>query len=750
MDHERLWISKTELKGFAIQKILRLAIRFTFFAIILLITGAARWNNVGPGGGGSITSMLASRHDSERFYVGCDVGGFYRSDDGGQSYSIYNKGLEEYFVESIAEHPSNPNILYIGGKTGVYKSYDGGRSWTWKRKGFPQLKKHAFSALVSRVVFDPFNPEIVYAAIGQPGKERSGQGAIYRSADGGENWKQIVQPGQFEKDLPIYDLSINHRDSRKMLITTPKGIFFSEDSGATWVESNRGLPSHRRTLRLAQSSIDPEVVYVSLKGKAGETPWQAGIYRSENGGRDWQSRTQGLSKKTGKLGTSDMMCSWTDRLVVHPLNPDIVYAGGATWWDATVYKTIDGGIHWKPIIQYGEKGNAKKSWLSFWEHNVKSLTISKKNPDILYIGTPGVIYRTSNGGETWQQRYTLDSKDGLIRGSGLETTCLHTIALHPRIKGKVYFGFYDIGLLISEDYGATFRRCMQGVPKEFGIDNSCMTIAFAGDDSDLVWAGFGQWHPHSNHGKICESNDGGLTWRALAGLPDARPRNLLYYSDPLGGTSLLVYVAEGKGIFRSNDKGVVWVPSNNGLPADRIRCIAQDMTQPGVFYAGATCTKEESASIFRSINFCFSWQRIKTQNYQLGNLSSLAVNSGNVYVTTRSSKVGKRFVKGGVFHYREGIKGLSRVYTNRFCGALTIHPHDPDTVLVALNDHPYHDRSAGSGVIMSSDGGRTWQSLVDESLSNKRVNVIVFDTVTPNRLWLGTGGNAAFTGQIMD
>ncbi len=728
------------------------AICVTFFFIILCMValppvGAISWENIGPGGGGRITCLLASRHDCNRFFAGCDVGGFYRSDDGGQSYSIHNKGLEDYFISSIVEHPVDPNILYIGCKSGVYKSTNGGRSWKWKRKGFPPIRNYTYSSTVSKVVLDPLNPEIIYAAIGQPNRQKSGQGSIYRSTDGGDRWKQIVSLGQLEKDLPINDLAIHPSDPQVMLITSPKGVFLSEDGGKTWVASNKGLPHHLRTLKLALSPTNPNIVYVSLRGKAGETPWQAGVYRSDDGGRTWHPRTQGLDKRTGKPRTSDMQCSWTEQLIVHPQNPDIVYMGGATWWDGELYKTVNGGMHWERTFEFGKTGNAKKGWINFWGSKITALAISKKNSDILYVCATGRIYRSSDGGETWQQRYTQERKDGLISGTGLEVTCLHTIALHPRIHGRVYFGFYDIGLLISDDSGDTFRRCIQGVPTKFNINNSCTTIAFA-DDDNHIWAGFGNWNWRSNHGTVCESIDGGHTWRTLNGVPDARPRDLLHYSEPLNNINRLIYIAEGKGVFRSNDGGVTWEPSNHGLPPERVCCLAQDTARRGVYYAGAACTEEMPVSIFRSMDFCASWQRVDTCKIKLGKLSDLVANAGHIYVSTRHYKRGKHFMAGGVFHYSEQTKNWQRIYTNRFCGALAVDPHNSAVIFVALNDHPYHDRSAGGGVIMSRNSGLTWHSLDDESLTNKRIYSITFDPAESGRLWLGTGGNAAFTGLI--
>ncbi|MFA7172537.1 MAG: hypothetical protein WC340_03840 [Kiritimatiellia bacterium] len=706
-----------------------------------------QWRNVGPGGGGWIQSMLASRHGGERFYVGCDVGGFYRSDDGGYSYKIYNTGFKDYFIECLAEHPSNPDIIYAGAKSGVYKSIDGGRHWSWNRKGFPTISKYSFSAMVSKIVIDQQNPEVVYAAIGQPRAERGGQGAIYKSQDGGELWQQIVQAGQLASDLNILDLAVNPLNAKYMLISTSEGVFASADGGVAWCASNEGLPAHHRTRRLAQSLTNPEIVYVSLKGKAGEQPWQAGVYRSENGGRTWQPRVKGLRQQSGKPGTSDMLCSWTDRLVVHPKNPDIVYAGGATWWDATVYKTTDGGLNWERIFAFGEKGNAEKAWIKMWGPSVKCFTISPGSPETVYFGTSGYIYRTDDGGKTWQQRYTRERKDGLISSSGLEVTCLHTVVPHPHVKDRVFFGFYDIGLLISQDGGVSFQRCMEGVPKAH--ENSCMTVAVSEDDTERVWAGFGQWA--SNSGGICESRDGGSTWKPLGGesrgMPDARPQCLVAMKDSAQGEHHLFYLASEKGIFRSDNNGVTWSACNTGLPVERITCFACDKERPGCFFAGVSSREEVSGAVYRSEDGCRTWQQVDTSAVRLANIRQIEAKNGRVYLTTRSVMVGKSYYIGGVF--RSNDEGWKQVYTNRFCDALAIDAHNSDRVFVGLNDHPYHDCSTGGGVIMSDDGGESWHSLSNETLTCKQITWIAQDSFDAARFWLGTGGNAAFTGVIV-
>jgi hypothetical protein len=68
----------------------------SFSVLCSAATAAPTWHNLGPGGGGWIESICASRHDLNELFAGCDIGGFYRSTDGGKSYRIYNTGLRGY------------------------------------------------------------------------------------------------------------------------------------------------------------------------------------------------------------------------------------------------------------------------------------------------------------------------------------------------------------------------------------------------------------------------------------------------------------------------------------------------------------------------------------------------------------------------------------------------------------------------------------------------------------------------------
>jgi hypothetical protein len=89
-----------------------------------------------------------------------------------------------------------------------------------------------------------------------------------------------------------------------------------------------------------------------------------------------------------------------------------------------------------------------------------------------------------------------------------------------------------------------------------------------------------------------------------------------------------------------------------------------------------------------------------------------------------------------------------QVYTNRFCEALAVDPRRPGRVYASLHDHPYHDRSAGGGIIASDDGGESWRSINGSGLTCKGVTWISINPLDDNELWLGTGGHAAFVGEV--
>ena len=178
------------------------------------------------------------------------------------------------------------------------------------------------------------------------------------------------------------------------------GLWKTEDSGTTWRPLLDSLEVSSVSA-LAISHTDPQQVWAGT----GETflirPAHSlgnGIYKTGNAGKTWTN--MGL-EKTARIG----------RIVVHPENPDLVYAAalGHSYGpqeDRGLYRTKDGGNNWEKVLFIDENTGAA------------DVAINPKNPDILFAGTwqlhintwglnsggPGSgIYRSTDGGDNWER-----------------------------------------------------------------------------------------------------------------------------------------------------------------------------------------------------------------------------------------------------------------------------------------------------------------------------------------------------------
>ena len=686
-----------------------------------------QWRNVGPGGGGWIQSLCLSRWDRDLVYCGCDVGGFYVSTDGGRSWEARNVGLDDYFVETIAEHPARRETLFLGTRGGIYRTHDRGRTWTLCEKGFPKPCPWAFSVEISKIVFAPDNPDVVYAAVGQPRTRKGGQGQIYVSRDGGESWDKLVPHGALPPKANIFDLSVNAADPRRLLVATDLGLFLSKNGGTAWMPSNAGLPAHLRTRHLAQSPSNPSVVYVTLRQKGGEKPWSAGVYRSDDGGETWAPRVNGLQQRAGDPGCEDNLCTWTDTITVHPSNPDIVHTGGATWWDANMYASSDGGRSWTR-----QRAPREESWITFWGPSVTCLSRFPAAPDTLVFGTSGMVFHTADGGTAWHPRYSAPREDGKIAGTGLEVTCLHWISADSTRKGRFYLGYYDIGLLVTDDHGASFTRAMKGVPGKYS--NSCFSVVAAPDDPTHLWGGFGSWGG-AGIGIVAESTDDGATWKPCtaegSGWVEAPPRTLVCFGRK--DAYRLLYTSK-KGLVSSMDGGRTWQVD----PSWTFGALARD---GDVLYAAKSGGEKGRSSLWKSLDQGRTWACLTPKDLVVGGIQQIAARNRRILFTARQN--GASGESGGAWLSTDGGATFRRVVDDYFCQAALIAD---GSLYVSLVDHPYHDRAGGGGIRVSDDDGATWHTLNSASLHNRNVSRLCADPFDPHTVWAGTGGNSVFVG----
>jgi len=275
-------------------------------ALAAASAAAARIAVVGPGGGGDIECVLASRHDPSRLFAGCDVGGFYFSADSGRRWEIRNVGLGCPGVQTIVEHPKDPNRLAIGGHAGILLSDDLGLNWHQATNGLPAPSPEGHSLPVVKILWGETNPRRLYAATGilHDGAERSRAagtlGHIYRSDNGGETWEKtspLPERHRMSDGREVMDswgrmkMAVAPDDPDDVWLTGPwfrEGLCRSRDGGATWVEALREVPRGWVNDFWSCPAVSLSISATFPSNIAFGT--MSGVYASGDGGETWAQR----------------------------------------------------------------------------------------------------------------------------------------------------------------------------------------------------------------------------------------------------------------------------------------------------------------------------------------------------------------------------------------------------------------------------------------------------------------------------
>ncbi len=286
------------------------------------------------------------------FYMGATGGGVWKTTDYGVSWFNVSDGFfETPSIGAIEIAHNDPNIVYVGTGSdglrsnvisgrGMYKSVDGGK--TWEHIGLKNVGQ------IGAVEIDPRDHNIVWvAAIGNAFRANPERG-VYKTTDGGKTWEKV--------------------------------LFVSEKTGFSDLEL---LPGN------------PNIVYAAA-WKAERRPWtiisggensEGGIYKSINGGKDWEKLKKGLPQ--GLIGKID--------LAVSPVNSSILYAViEAPEKEGGLYRSDDQG---KTFIQVSSDKRLVNR--PFYYTNIE---LDPTNPEIVYSNANPII-KSTDGGKTWDRLY---------------------------------------------------------------------------------------------------------------------------------------------------------------------------------------------------------------------------------------------------------------------------------------------------------------------------------------------------------
>lgn len=714
--------------------------------LLLFPASAGAWRNVGPGAGGWVKTIVFSRHDPNRYFVGSDVNGFHRTDDDGKSYRIGNVGLDNLNIEEIAEHPTDPDTLYLAIEGGIYKTTDGGRTWKEKRNGMPPKAPSSYALSFADVVLAPDDPERVYACVGfRSGRKFHHTDFIFISDDGGEHWRSLVAGGTFEKGTCVLSLSIDPQNVKRMLAATSAGLFASADAGVHWARAEKGLPAEYRVNRVVRAPSDRNVVYAVLRAKRADGEWYAEVYRSGNGGDTWEQRSAGLEACDRGTGKSRRAASY-NRLAVDPKDPDNIYIGGACYWTHILHSS-DGGRSWNsPADKKLKWPVLGRGWVPSSPSPIGgALAISPFDSRKLAAGTDFTIFRSDDAGFTWQQRYTKDYGDGRYGSIGTEMLCVRQTDFHPTRRGEALFAILDVGCWMTTDGGISFSPRIPNFVEE----HACLGLARAADNPELVWGVFGGYSKAPSAKRhILRSTDGGRTWNAcMKGDPEwMRPRGG-FISCLSGSAPYALGATWPEGLTVSFDGGENWeLVSTNDLPiAKRVSALHY---ADGVAYAGSSAIKGSPASLWKSTDGGRSWSCVTSPELRFGNIVDIRVFNGRMLICANQQIYQKDAPFGQSGVYVSDDKGATwrNIYKGEGCRSTAL---SKGRILVSRRFNSYFDGYNGDGgVFMTEDDGKSWISLNDGSLHNLGVTHVAVDPFDEDVIWAATQGGSLFTRRL--
>ena len=640
-------------------------------------------------------------------YVGTEFGGVYRSGTSGDTWEKRTQGIKPAIVYSIAVAPDNDSFIAAGTRGAVYTSPDEGVTWTRSRSGIPS------TCVVSRVMFDPNNPDRMFARVEiepteastrpststqpqlrglnaapggnagaasdlgvQPVKTFAGQATpgMYVSQDRGRTWRLLTNSPDYRQ---MNTLCISRTEPGTLFAgANLVGVGRSTDGGATWSPSSDGMTLI--VLSIAVNPADPSIVYAAT--------FSSGVFKSTDGGQHWSSvgpprvtifhvaidptvpDTVYASTSQGVMRTDDAGGSWrlagqdTPFIISMAADPAIagrVYIGSYT---GKVYRSDDGGKSWLDISN------------SLPADDINGVAVSARDGTVYALTAAKGLYRSHDAGQTWWPA----SADNLGGYRAIN------IAI-DQITDDVYVGVWG-GALRSSNHGTTWTP----LPLNFNQDypSSISLVQLPGGNlvvfvSVLNATGPGA-HPEA---PVLRSLDRGNTWTKLTAGISSTDANWVTSS---GGLLPKIYLAAEDGVYRSDNLGQEWSPASAGLDGLHVYSLGVDSGDPNRVYAAT------SAGLYVTSNAGAQWAPMNFDTAGIGAapLWVATAEPGRVYLGT--SERGVFYTSNQGVNWSGGVTPEAAVMASQ---ALAVNPLDRNTLWVATGDQ---------GVFVSRDRGETW------------------------------------------
>ncbi|NUM34181.1 MAG: hypothetical protein HUU50_06535 [Candidatus Brocadiae bacterium] len=630
--------------------------------------------------GGVVSCMSIAPSNPEIIYAGT-YSGVFKSINGGNTWSRMGNGITRSDISSLAVDPGNANIVYAGTELGtIFKTIDGGSTWS-------SLVTFQNAWEIYAIAVHPANSNIVYACT-----EDSG---IFKSQNSGSSWQPI---GNIPSITGIACIAIDPNNPNILYIGTdyqPDGsIFKSIDGGDTWTKSDNGIPQGIFINAIAISPSNSSIVYACSEDE--------GLFKSTNNGLTWQNININIE-------------GGVKAIAVSPDSASLVYA--AAELEKRVYKSTDGGSIWSDI-----------SHLLPERFTASFISIHPDTTDTIYIASYGYgIYKSTDNGASWSSK-----------NSGLRAVVVEGLAINPVDPSHVYAGMWGgFSIVKTANHGASWSATNNGL----AVNADMGKLAIHPSNPNIVYAC--TWDNES----IYKSTDAGETWNlSNVGLP---PDGLYTVVIDPNNPSVLYAATDSEGVYKSVNNAITWNASNNGLPKVSVLSMAIDPVNSAVVYASIESTEERMHSknkvsrkrnpfakdlfygIYKSNNSGTSWDSVNNGIPQGSEISCIAIDHTVPSTLYAGIRVGS--------DYTENNKGILKS-TNAGTSWSTSGLADKSILSLAIDPQNTTILYAGthSGLFKSTNSGGSWDLI--SSVPSIPVTSIVIDAANPSNIYVGTSG----------
>jgi photosystem II stability/assembly factor-like uncharacterized protein len=660
-------------------------------------------------------------------FAGTERAGVWRSEDFGLNWQRSSDGIVPVEIFDIAQSPTASPTLYIGTSAGLFTSRDDGGSWELGVKDL--IVNRVFAVAV-----DPVQPGVAYfssengqvyrtnndgasfqsaSGVGLPNEDildlalvpfgrayaRTGSGELYASDNLGGSWTLLS--GSINQPV----LAVDYNPAFPWIVyaaTQGGGLYFSDTNGAFWAPLTNGI-TNPFIFDVTISPNDPGVIYAASVGR---------VFVTIDGGVSWAERTQGLP--------ADGIIT---QVTLEPGLPQMVYASVR---NGGIYRSNDGGTTYQPVgpslpvggtipvavstvtpgkLFAGTRAKGVHTTLDRGDNWIatnygvtvftRAIDYSAVQPSQMFAASLGSgVFRTTNGGQTWENR-------------GLFDRFLFDVEVNPQIPDTVFAGS-SRGISRSVDAGETWQTLGQGL-------DFILSMSVDPDDPETIYVG-----GSGETSRVLVSHDAGHSWTERnGGLPAASVLALL--AD--GPTGALFCAPQGLGVYRSDDGGENWTPTNNAAFGSNDVTVLVSVPQINAIFAGTS-----GRGFIVTLDGGVNWFASNTGLPPDASISSIVVDPTNVnriYLGLFGARV-YRTDDGGAT-WLPVSAGLPQVVVNK----LRIDPFNPLRIWAATS----------SGIYLTTDRGVTWGQA---RLTGKTVLDVIADPQQQGVLLAGVQGDGVY------